>query len=128
MSFAFLPIKMSGTKAFNYDVILYLLDCINHNEPSELLLQVLSRSGKPEVLTNPHRPYGSSKISLNEIRRIREAGGWVCFSVQHFASSFIDKFFFCVPQLEHNLELRKYLLSGKQIWFSSFIIVLFLRL
>ncbi|XP_030460369.1 protein phosphatase 2C 57 [Syzygium oleosum] len=38
---------------------------------------VLSRSGKPEVLTNPHRPYGSSKVSLNEIRRIREAGGWV---------------------------------------------------
>ncbi|KAK4795689.1 hypothetical protein SAY86_028015 [Trapa natans] len=38
---------------------------------------VLSRSGKAEVLTDPHRPYGSSKISLNEIRRIREAGGWV---------------------------------------------------
>ncbi|PKI64157.1 protein phosphatase 2C 57 [Punica granatum] len=38
---------------------------------------VLSRSGKAEVLTDPHRPYGSNKISLNEIRRIREAGGWV---------------------------------------------------
>lgn len=43
-----------------------------------LIMQVISRSGKAEVLTDPHRPYGSSKISLNEIRRIREAGGWVC--------------------------------------------------
>ena len=42
-------------------------------------MKVLSRSGKPEVLTNPHRPYGSNKSSLQEIRRIREAGGWVCF-------------------------------------------------
>uniref|UniRef100_A0A2P2LIT9 Protein phosphatase n=1 Tax=Rhizophora mucronata TaxID=61149 RepID=A0A2P2LIT9_RHIMU len=38
---------------------------------------VLSRSGKPEVLTSPHRPYGSNKVSLHEIRRIREAGGWI---------------------------------------------------
>ncbi|XAR52192.1 Phosphoprotein phosphatase [Bertholletia excelsa] len=38
---------------------------------------VLSRSGKPEVLTYPHRPYGSNKVSLQEIRRIREAGGWI---------------------------------------------------
>ncbi|CAN0922606.1 Protein phosphatase 2C 57 [Linum grandiflorum] len=38
---------------------------------------VLSRSGKPEVLTDPHRPYGSNKSSLQEIRRIREAGGWI---------------------------------------------------
>ncbi|KAI4384851.1 hypothetical protein MLD38_002951 [Melastoma candidum] len=38
---------------------------------------VLSRSGKAEVLTDPHRPYGSGKVSLAEIRRIREAGGWV---------------------------------------------------
>lgn len=38
---------------------------------------VLSRSGKPEVLTGSHRPYGSNKASLNEIRRIREAGGWI---------------------------------------------------
>ncbi|EXC21422.1 hypothetical protein L484_011864 [Morus notabilis] len=38
---------------------------------------VLSRSGKVEVLTNPHRPYGSNKVSLQEIRRIREAGGWI---------------------------------------------------
>lgn len=38
---------------------------------------VLSRSGKPEVLTSPHRPYGSNKASLQEIRRIREAGGWI---------------------------------------------------
>ncbi|KAF8380001.1 hypothetical protein HHK36_027470 [Tetracentron sinense] len=38
---------------------------------------VLSRSGKAEVLTNSHRPYGNNKVSLQEIRRIREAGGWI---------------------------------------------------
>ncbi|OVA14732.1 Protein phosphatase 2C (PP2C)-like domain [Macleaya cordata] len=38
---------------------------------------VLSRSGKTEILTNPHRPYGNNKVSLQEIRRIREAGGWI---------------------------------------------------
>lgn len=38
---------------------------------------VLSRSGKGEVLTNSHRPYGSNKVSLQEIRRIKEAGGWI---------------------------------------------------
>lgn len=44
-----------------------------------MFMQVLSRSGKMEVLTNAHRPYGSNKVSLQEIRRINEAGGWVCF-------------------------------------------------
>ncbi|XP_026425622.1 protein phosphatase 2C 57-like [Papaver somniferum] len=38
---------------------------------------VLSRAGKTEIVTNPHRPYGSNKVSLQEIRRIREAGGWI---------------------------------------------------
>lgn len=38
---------------------------------------VISRSGKPEILTSPHRPYGSNTASLQEIRRIREAGGWI---------------------------------------------------
>ncbi|KAL7003635.1 Serine/threonine-protein phosphatase PP2A catalytic subunit, variant 2 [Sarracenia purpurea var. burkii] len=38
---------------------------------------VLSRSGKAEALTNPHRPYGSNMASLQEIRRIKEAGGWI---------------------------------------------------
>ncbi|XVE64422.1 hypothetical protein DITRI_Ditri07aG0099400 [Diplodiscus trichospermus] len=38
---------------------------------------VLSRAGKVEVLTDSHRPYGSNKASLQEIRRIREAGGWI---------------------------------------------------
>ncbi|KAJ8554282.1 hypothetical protein K7X08_024960 [Anisodus acutangulus] len=38
---------------------------------------VLSRSGKAEILTNSHRPYGSNKASLQEIRRINEAGGWI---------------------------------------------------
>ncbi|XP_071721668.1 protein phosphatase 2C 57-like [Rutidosis leptorrhynchoides] len=38
---------------------------------------VLSKSGKAEVLTDSHRPYGSNKAALQEIRRIREAGGWI---------------------------------------------------
>lgn len=38
---------------------------------------VLSRTGKAEVLTDAHRPYGNNKASLEEIRRIREAGGWI---------------------------------------------------
>lgn len=38
---------------------------------------VLSCTGKAEVLTSPHRPYGSNKASLQEIRRIGEAGGWI---------------------------------------------------
>ncbi|XP_075485466.1 protein phosphatase 2C 57 [Primulina tabacum] len=38
---------------------------------------VLSKSGKAEVLTNSHRPYGNNKISLQEIKRINEAGGWI---------------------------------------------------
>ncbi|GFP93668.1 protein phosphatase 2c 57 [Phtheirospermum japonicum] len=38
---------------------------------------VLSRDGKAEVLTDSHRPYGNNKASLQEIRRIREAGGWI---------------------------------------------------
>lgn len=38
---------------------------------------VLSKSGKPEVLTNSHRPYGRHKVSLQEIKRVREAGGWI---------------------------------------------------
>ncbi|KAF9602228.1 hypothetical protein IFM89_025938, partial [Coptis chinensis] len=41
-----------------------------------IVSHVLSRSGKAEVVTNPHRPYGNNKVSLQEIRRIREAGGW----------------------------------------------------
>ncbi|VFQ66069.1 unnamed protein product [Cuscuta campestris] len=38
---------------------------------------VFSRSGKAEMLTSSHRPYGSNKTSLEEIRRIRKAGGWI---------------------------------------------------
>ncbi|KAK1269641.1 putative protein phosphatase 2C 5 [Acorus gramineus] len=37
---------------------------------------VISRSGRAEVLTGPHRPYGNNMVSLGEIKRIREAGGW----------------------------------------------------
>ncbi|KAG6426584.1 hypothetical protein SASPL_110817 [Salvia splendens] len=37
----------------------------------------LSRSGKAEVLTDSHRPYGTKPVPLQEIRRIREAGGWI---------------------------------------------------
>ncbi|KAL2550800.1 Protein phosphatase 2C 57 [Forsythia ovata] len=47
---------------------------ISHVGDSSL---ALSRSGKAEVLTNSHRPYGNNKVSLQEIRRIREAGGWI---------------------------------------------------
>ncbi|KAF9602226.1 hypothetical protein IFM89_025936 [Coptis chinensis] len=46
-----------------------------------IVSHVLSRSGKAEVVTNPHRPYGNNKVSLQEIRIIREAGGWVCFYI-----------------------------------------------
>lgn len=38
---------------------------------------VLSKSGKAEVLTNSHRPYGNNTISLQEIKRITQAGGWI---------------------------------------------------
>ncbi|KAG1367673.1 protein phosphatase 2C 57 [Cocos nucifera] len=38
---------------------------------------VVSRTGKAEVLTNPHRPYGNNKVSLEEVKRIRAAGGWI---------------------------------------------------
>ncbi|KAK9071664.1 hypothetical protein SSX86_008093 [Deinandra increscens subsp. villosa] len=38
---------------------------------------VLSKSGKAEELTDSHRPYGRSKVALQEIKRIREAGGWI---------------------------------------------------
>lgn len=38
---------------------------------------VLSRSGQAEEVTHSHRPFGSDKASLQEIRRIREAGGWI---------------------------------------------------
>ncbi|WOK91368.1 putative protein phosphatase 2C 5 [Canna indica] len=38
---------------------------------------VISRGGKAEVLTNPHRPYGSNQVSLEEVKRIRAAGGWI---------------------------------------------------
>ncbi|KAL9256301.1 phosphatase 2C 57-like protein [Drosera capensis] len=38
---------------------------------------VLTRSGKSEVLANPHQPYETSTMSLLEVRRVRDAGGWV---------------------------------------------------
>ncbi|XP_043721731.1 protein phosphatase 2C 57-like isoform X2 [Telopea speciosissima] len=38
---------------------------------------VLCRSGKAELLTGSHRPYGSSNVSRQEIKRIKEAGGWI---------------------------------------------------
>ncbi|CAL9175176.1 unnamed protein product [Musa hybrid cultivar] len=38
---------------------------------------VISRTGKAEVLTNPHRPYGKNRVSLEEIKRVRAAGGWI---------------------------------------------------
>ncbi|KAJ8492446.1 hypothetical protein OPV22_014167 [Ensete ventricosum] len=38
---------------------------------------VISRTGKAEALTNPHRPYGKNRVSLEEIKRVRAAGGWI---------------------------------------------------
>ncbi|CAL9227110.1 unnamed protein product [Arabidopsis halleri] len=38
---------------------------------------VLSRSGQIEELTDSHRPYGSSKAAIQEVKRIKEAGGWI---------------------------------------------------
>ncbi|KAF3324605.1 putative protein phosphatase 2C 5 [Carex littledalei] len=38
---------------------------------------VMSRGGRTEVVTNPHRPYGNNRVSLQEIKRIRAAGGWI---------------------------------------------------
>jgi len=75
-----------------------------------LLIQVLSRSGKMEVLTDAHRPYGSNKISLQEIKRIREAGGWVCFlaiSVESSCSLLLTAltFFLAILMIEIVLNL-----------------------
>ncbi|KAL2620549.1 hypothetical protein R1flu_000754 [Riccia fluitans] len=38
---------------------------------------VLSRNGKAVDLSGDHRPFGNSKTSLAEIRRVKEAGSWV---------------------------------------------------
>jgi protein phosphatase 1A len=43
---------------------------------------VVSRGGRPQAVTNFHRPYGNKKASLEEVKRIRAAGGWVCFLFQ----------------------------------------------
>ncbi|RWW04420.1 hypothetical protein BHE74_00000741 [Ensete ventricosum] len=45
------------------------------------MMEVISRTGKAEALTNPHRPYGKNRVSLEEIKRVRAAGGWVCFLI-----------------------------------------------
>jgi hypothetical protein len=42
------------------------------------LLQVLSRGGRAVDLCSDHRPYGNSKSSMAEVKRIQAAGGWVC--------------------------------------------------
>ncbi|EPS62033.1 hypothetical protein M569_12759 [Genlisea aurea] len=38
---------------------------------------VLSRSGKPFVLTESHRPYGKAAAAIREIKRVKELGGWI---------------------------------------------------
>ncbi|KAF8049946.1 hypothetical protein N665_2084s0001 [Sinapis alba] len=38
---------------------------------------VLSRSGQIEELTDSHRPYGSNKAAVQEMKRIKDAGGWI---------------------------------------------------
>lgn len=57
--------------------------------------QVVSRGGRAEVLTNPHRPYGNNRVSLEEVKRIRAAGGWVCVFSLYF--SLIPT----APRIEH---------------------------
>ncbi|KAF7029590.1 hypothetical protein CFC21_041291 [Triticum aestivum] len=55
---------------------------------------VISRGGRPQSLTNFHRPYGNNKTSLEEVKRIRAAGGWVLkmwmlnVDVDHLEQSF----------------------------------------
>jgi hypothetical protein len=48
---------------------------------------MISRGGRPESLTSSHRPYGNNKTSLEEVKRIRGAGGWVCSLCQSSAAS-----------------------------------------
>ncbi|WVZ70092.1 hypothetical protein U9M48_018788 [Paspalum notatum var. saurae] len=38
---------------------------------------VISRGGRPQALTGSHRPYGNNKTALEEVKRIRAAGGWI---------------------------------------------------
>ncbi|RLN25069.1 putative protein phosphatase 2C 5 isoform X2 [Panicum miliaceum] len=38
---------------------------------------MMSCGGRPESLTSSHRPYGNNKTSLEEVKRIRAAGGWI---------------------------------------------------
>ncbi|XP_020269241.1 probable protein phosphatase 2C 5 isoform X4 [Asparagus officinalis] len=42
-----------------------------------IISHVISRTGKAEILTGPHRPYGNNRVSLEEVKRIRAAGGWI---------------------------------------------------
>lgn len=72
--------------------------------------QVLSQSGKAEELTNSHRPYGRNKVSLQEIKRIRESGGWVCYC-------------FSYPIYFFTISLAKLLEnSNSQITYSSVVL------
>lgn len=77
------------------------------------LMQALSRSGKTEVLTNPHRPYGSNRASLQEIKRVRDAGGWVCLSV-HFLPNNKESF-------ETAMEVQKSIYLSKPGWLMFYI-------
>lgn len=45
------------------------------------------------MLTNPHRPYGKNRVSLEEIKRVRAAGGWVCFLILLALVSRGDEFY-----------------------------------
>jgi protein phosphatase 1A len=38
---------------------------------------VMSRGGKAVDLSSEHRPYGKTSISVREIARIKDAGGWI---------------------------------------------------
>ncbi|KAG6714226.1 hypothetical protein I3842_05G193400 [Carya illinoinensis] len=79
---------------------------------------VLSRTGRAEILTNPHRPYGSNKVSLQEIKRVREAGGWIvngriCGDIA-VARAFGDMRF----KTKKNEMLKKGVVEGK--WSEKF--------
>ncbi|KAH1255649.1 Protein phosphatase 2C 57 [Glycine max] len=73
---------------------------------------VLCRSGKAEVLTSPHRPIGSNKTSLDEIRRI--SNGRICGDIA-VSRAFGDVRF----KTKKNEMLQKGVQEGR--WSAKFI-------
>ncbi|KAF9601354.1 hypothetical protein IFM89_019086 [Coptis chinensis] len=71
--------------------------------------EVLSGSGKAEVLTNPHRPYGNNKVSLQEIRRIREAGGWMKLPQAYEINTLLEEYCQASGQSINSVKFPNYL-------------------